>query len=59
MFDGLSTPSRIPQTDVMNDTDWLIAVYQYPHTHIAVANRNLLCVGKRGRKLYRKNKRHL
>jgi hypothetical protein len=40
----------IPQTDVMNDTNWLIAVYQYPHTHTAVTNRNLLCVGKRGKK---------
>lgn len=33
MFDRLSPPSHIPQTDVLNDTDWLTAVYQYSHTY--------------------------
>jgi len=42
----------------MNDTDWLIALYQYPHTYCCCQQKPPMC-GKQREKLYRKNKRHL
>lgn len=57
MFDGLSPPSHIPQTDVMNDTDWLIAVYQYPHTYCCCQQKPPMCGKERGKTLQEEQKK--